>query len=76
MLALYSWSGAPEFDETTWSQYISPYFSGSFHACGIPAISIPYTPFTAVINMRDGTVIAMDTQSTQDILDAVASADD
>ena len=44
----------------------------------MPPISISFTPYSAVINMRTGQVIAMDTSSVylsvQDILNAVNQA--
>ena len=43
--------------------YISPYFDGTYFTGTAPPISYSYFPYTAVINMRNGEVIAMDTDS-------------
>jgi hypothetical protein len=56
---------------------ISPYFDGTYFTGTMPPISISFTPYTAVINMRTGQVIAMDTDTTYltvpDILAAVGA---
>ena len=61
-----------------WSTYISPYFQTGAATGTMPPISISFTPYSAVINMRTGQVIAMDTSSVylsvQDILNAVNQA--
>jgi len=58
--------------------YISPYFDGSYFTGQAPPIYYPFTPYSAVVDMEDGTVIAMDTSSvylsTGDILSAVQQA--
>ena len=58
--------------------YISPYFDGSYFTGQSPPITYPFFPYSAVIDMEDGTVIAMDTSSsyltTTQILNAVQQA--
>lgn len=50
---------------------------GSYWTTQKPNVPHSFWPYTAVINMRDGTVIAMDTESTflstADIIAAVQS---
>ncbi|MCK9459011.1 MAG: hypothetical protein M0R80_05175 [Proteobacteria bacterium] len=57
--------------------YISPYFAGGYFTGAMPPISIAFTPYSAVIDMRTGEVIAVDTASAylsvSDILAAVGS---
>jgi hypothetical protein len=57
--------------------YISPYFDGSYFTGAMPPISIAFTPYTAVVDMRTGEVLAMDTASAylsvSDILAAVGA---
>jgi hypothetical protein len=63
---------------TTAYNYISPYFNGSYFTGQAPPFYYPFTPYSAVVDMEDGTVISMDTTSyylsTGDILDAVQQA--
>jgi hypothetical protein len=58
--------------------YISPYFDGQYFTGQSPPFYYPFVPYSAVVDMEDGTVIAMDTStsylSTTDILNAVQSA--
>jgi hypothetical protein len=59
-------------------QNISPYFAGTYWTGTKPPISYGFTPFTAVIDMRNGEVLAKDSQSdfltVQDIISAVEQA--
>jgi len=62
-----------------WGQYIAPYFETGAATGTRPPVSYSFTPYSAVINMRNGEVIAMDVSaseylSVQDIVDAVDSA--
>ena len=52
---------------------ISPYFDGTYFTGTMPPVPIAYTPYTAVINMRTGEVIAADVQSVSAILSAVGA---
>lgn len=58
-----------------WDSYIAPYFETGGHTGTRPPISYSFTPFSAVISMRTGEVVAVDTDSTylsvQQIVDAV-----
>ena len=57
--------------------YISPYFEGTYFTGAMPPISISFTPYTAVIDMNTGEVIAKDTDTVymtvNDILTAVGA---
>lgn len=71
-------NGGYEAPITTAHSYISPYFDGSYFTGKSPPFSYPFFPYSAVVDMEDGTVIAMDTSSyylsTADILAAVQEA--
>jgi len=54
------WGDAPIANAYT---YISPYFDGSYFTGQMPPISIPYTPFCAVIDLE--TMEVMDKDLTQ-----------
>jgi len=60
-------------------QYVGNYMEGSYWTNQAPPFQFGFWPYTAVINMRDGTVIAMDSDgsylSTQDILAAISSVE-
>ena len=57
---------------------LSTYFDGQYFTGELPPISFPFFPFTAVVDMDDGVVIAKDTESvylsTGDIIDACNEA--
>jgi hypothetical protein len=57
---------------------ISSYFDGTYFTGTMPPISIAFTPYTAVIDMRTGEVLDMDVSasdymSVADILTAVGA---
>lgn len=62
----------------TAATHIAPYFDGGFWTGQLPPITYPFNPFTAVISMVDGHVIAMDTMeyylNGNDIINAVTEA--
>lgn len=78
MFAVYTQNGGNASIGNVWSTYIAPYFNGSWHTGTRPPINYPFTPFSAVISLVDGTVIAMDTSSSYlsgtDIINAVNQA--
>lgn len=57
---------------------LSTYFDGSYFTGELPPISFPFFPYTAVVDLDDGKVVAMDTSSsylsTGDIIDACETA--
>ena len=60
-------------------EYMAPYFTGSYFTGDRLQFSYSFTPYTAVIDMRTGEVIAKDEtgpMSVQDIIAAVESAGD
>lgn len=77
VFAVYTQNHSPAPIETAF-EYISPYFEGSYFTGKAPPISYSFTPYTAVVDMRNGEVIAKDSQgaylSTTQILAAVEEA--
>jgi hypothetical protein len=77
VLAVYT-SGHTSVSITSAQGNISPYFDGGFWTGDKPPFFYPFTPYSAVIDMEDGKVLAMDTQSsylsTGQILSAVQQA--
>ena len=77
MFAVYTTGGSPNPIATAFES-IGSYFDGSYFTGTSPPISYSYWPFSAVINMRNGEVIAADNDSTflttADIIDAVSGA--
>ena len=55
--------------------YISPYFAGTYFTGTMPSISVMYTPYTAVIDMNTGEVIAKDGDDAPSLtVDAILTA--
>jgi hypothetical protein len=78
VFAVYTQGGQNANIASVYSSYIAPYFDGSWHTGTRPPINYPFTPYTDVISLVDGTVLAMDTSSTYlsgtDIMNAVNQA--
>ena len=70
--------GATELTPAQAFSSLSTYFDGQYFTGELPPISFPFFPFTAVVDMDDGKVIAMDTTSvylsTSDIITACNTA--
>lgn len=70
--------GATENTPAVANASLSTYFDGSYFTGELPPISFPFFPFTAVVDLDDGKVIAKDTESvylsTGDIIDACNEA--
>jgi hypothetical protein len=79
VFAVYTQSNSPASIETAY-QSISPYFDGSYFTGTSPPIAYSYWPFAAVIDMRNGEVIATDSDTAQlsptQLIEAVSSAGD
>jgi hypothetical protein len=77
VFAVYTQNGAPAPIETAF-EHISPHFAGSYFTGKAPPISYGFTPYSAVIDMRSGEVIAKDNSgaylTVQNIIDAVEQA--
>ena len=76
-LGVYTQSGAQAPIATAYNN-IHSYFQGSYFTGKAPPISYAFTPYSAVIDMQTGEVLAMDTQtsylSTSQIMAAVNQA--
>jgi hypothetical protein len=70
-------NGGPPLSIADAYTYISPYFDGTYFTGTAPPISYTFFPYTAVIDMRNGEVIAKDTDAAfltvPDILAAVGA---
>jgi hypothetical protein len=79
VFAVYTQSHSTAPIETAFS-HISPHFEGSYFTGKAPPISYSFTPYTAVVDMRNGEVIAKDQSgaylSVQQIIAAVGEAGD
>ena len=78
MFAVYV-NGGPPLPIADAYNSISPYFDGRYFTGTAPPISYSFFPYTAVVNMRNGEVIAMDTDTSyltvEQILAAVQEAE-
>jgi hypothetical protein len=72
VFAVYTNAGAPLPIADAFTN-ISAYFDGTYFTGTMPPVPISYTPYTAVIDMRTGEVIAVDVQSVSAILSAVGA---
>jgi hypothetical protein len=79
IFAVYTNMGQPMAIEQAF-EYIGPYVDGSYFTGQAPPISMPFTPYTAVLDMETMEVLDMETGSyymtTADILTAVNGAGD